>query len=80
MSFPLFGKVTKSHGFPVSCLTYFFPGDFTFHYLKRQKNGLLPQAKPILVAMNVNFSNLGEGKALCDRMASGALLIDGEVS
>ena len=59
---------------------YFFPGDLIFHHSKRQKIGLLPRAKPILVAMKVNFSNQGEGKALCDSMASGTLCIDGELS
>ena len=47
---------------------------------KGKKIGQLPRAKPILVALKVNFSNYGEGKALCDRMASGTLSIDGEMS
>ena len=44
-----------------------------------KKIGLLPRAKPILVAMKVKFSTLGEGKVLCDRMVSEALNIDGEM-
>ena len=47
---------------------------------KRQKIGQLSRTKPILVAFKLNFSEEGEGKALCDQMASGTLGIDGELS
>ena len=47
---------------------------------KGKKIGQLPRAKPILVAMKVKFSIVGEDKALCDTLASEALNIDGELS
>ena len=61
-----------------TCISFQVISDFTNG--KGKKIGLLPGAKPILVAIKVSFSNQGEGKALCDRMASGTLSIDGELS
>ena len=69
----LFENVTKSLGFP------------SFHLLvevitKRQKIGQLPRAKPNLVAMEVNFSEYGEGLKPCaTEWHQGAVSIDGEM-
>ena len=55
----VFGNVTESIGFPLSFQKYFF-SSVLLDFIKEQKIGQLPQAKPILVALEVNFSNYGE--------------------